>query len=302
MQEALEKDLEKLRAVINYDFLFDTDITKRGVIKYYKKNKYMFYRWMAKSKNGMMHLGLSEDGTCIKDKFYGYYQVDFIHDYIRKENCTTILEIGSGQGANLCYLANKNKHCSFLGVDLYPSIDKKLDNVTLFSGDYHNLEMIKDGSVDLVYAIETLCYSTNKNQVFQEINRVLKPGGLFIIFDGYANKRRSLLTDLELEVMDIMEKGWALDTFEFVDNMDKYIANNHFEIVEKENMKNKLQAHVDSYKERLDQLFKYKMLFKVAPLFVSKEVLGNIMPVYLLSSTIKYELSCYYLHVLKKIK
>ena len=300
MNHAFSKDLQTLRSVLNYDFLLSVEMSSKNIVSYYKKNKYLFYRVMAKSKSGMMHMGLSEDGSCLKNKFYGDYQVKFINTFMKENSCQRILEIGSGQGANLFYLACLNETCSFYGVDLYPSIDKRLENVSLFTLDYHDLSSIPDQSVDLVYAIETLCYSTNKNQVFKEVNRILKKDGFFLIFDGYANKKREDLTDLEKEVTLLTEKGWVLDCFEYVHNLDFYIEENGFSILVKENMKEKLQAHVDNYKERLDSIFKHKLFCKLAFPFVSKEILGNLVPIYFLSTGIRYDLFAYYLHVLKK--
>ena len=48
-------------------------------------------------------------------------------------------------------------------MDLYPSIDKSLENITLLQGDYHDLSKMENHSMDLVYGIETLCYSINKD-------------------------------------------------------------------------------------------------------------------------------------------
>lgn len=300
MENALQKDLDVLNSVYDFSFLHSVSMSNKNIVSYYRKNKYLFYRVMAKSKSGMMHMGLSDDGKCLKNQFYGDYQVKFIDNYIKENSCKKVLEIGSGQGANLFYLAKRNKDCTFYGMDLYPSIDKRLENVTLLEGDYHDLSSIPNNSIDLVYAIETLCYSTNKNQIFKEISRVLKKGGLFILFDGYANKKRETLSPIEKEVTLLTERGWVLDCFESIHALDNYIKENGFEALIKENMKDKLQAHVDSYKERLDSVFKHKMFCRFAFLFVSKEVLGNLVPVYLLSNGIRYDFFVYYLHVLKK--
>lgn len=300
MEEALQKDLDTLKSVFAFDFLFSVSMNTENVVSYYKKNKYLFYRLMAKSKSGMMHMGLSDDGVCLKGKSYSHYQVDFIHRLIEEKNCKTILEIGSGQGANLLSLAKRNKGCAFYGIDLYPSIDKQVENVTLLKGDYHDLSEIANHSIDLVYGIETLCYSTHKEKVFQEVNRVLKKGGMFILFDGYANKKREDLNPLEKEITLLTEKGWVLDCFEYIHNLDIYALENGFSIISKENMKEKLQAHVDSYKERLDKVFKHKYFCKFAFHFVPKEVLGNLVPVYFLSNGIRYDFFCYYKHVFLK--
>lgn len=162
MENALQNDLDVLNSVYDFSFLHSVSMSNKNIVSYYRKNKYLFYRVMAKSKSGTMHMGLSDDGKCLKNQFYGDYQVKFIDNYIKDNSCKKVLEIGSGQGANLLYLAKRNKDCTFYGMDLYPSIDKRLENVTLLESDYHDLSSLPDNSIDLVYAIETLCYSTNK--------------------------------------------------------------------------------------------------------------------------------------------
>jgi len=226
---------------------------------------------MAKSKSGMMHMGLSDDGICLKNKFYGDYQVKYIDKLIKEKRCKSVLEIGSGQGGGPIYFIwlNEIKNALFMvWICILPLIN-------LLQGDYHDLSKMEKHSMDLVYGIETLCFFINKDQVFKEVHRVLKKGGLFVLFDGYANKERENLTDLEKEVTLLTEKGWVLDCFEYVHYLDKYALRNDFSILKKEDMKPKLQAHVDSYKEKLDQVFRHKYFCKWAFTFVPKEVLAN---------------------------
>lgn len=173
----LLKDLIWLRSKINFDFLFEQDIYSNDDVKrYYKKTKYLLYR--LNSKEGYMHIGISEDGECEKNKHNHNqtYQTDKVNEFIKRANAKHILELGCGQGANMAYLAKQNKNAFFTGIDLYPSLDKKNRkyNISLIEGDYHCLDKIRDNSADLVYAIETLYYSTNKNQIFKEVNRVIK--------------------------------------------------------------------------------------------------------------------------------
>ncbi len=300
MEELLQKDLETLKGVYDFSFLFSYTLHPKEIVSYYKKNKYLFYRLMAKSKSGTMHMGLSDDGLCLKNTCYGNYQVDFIDRYIKENRCHTILEIGSGQGANLLSLASRNKECFFYGIDLYPSIDKRLENVSLLKGDYHDLSEIADHTIDLVYGIETLCYSVEKEKVFQEVQRILKKDGFFVLFDGYANKKRDTLNALEKEVTLFTERGWMLSCFEYVHHLDYYARSHDFSILRKENMKKKLQAHVDSYKNRLDRVFQHKWFCKLAFSFLPKEILGNFASVYFLSNGIRSDLFCYYLHVFQR--
>lgn len=297
----LLKDLVWLGNKIDFDFIFEQDIYSNNDVKrYYKKTKYLLYRLA--NKEGYMHIGLSDDGRCIKGNQYQTYQLNKINELIYQKSATNILELGCGQGANMAYLAKQNPNVSFTGLDLYPSLDKKNKkyNIRLIEGDYHNLEKIEDHSMDIVYAIETLCYSTNKNQIFKEVNRVLKKDGLFIIFDAYLAKERNQLSEIEIIGAKLVENGYYLNEFEYIGNLDKYINENGFSIVKAENMKKKVINHLISYQKRIEHYFCFGPFFKLACKLVPKEVLGNIVPIYFMADTIEMDLSVYYFHILKK--
>lgn len=297
------KDLIWLRSKVDFDYIFDKDnFTNDDVIRYYKKTKYLLYR-LAGSKNGEMHIGISDDGTHKKKIKYHEYHEEKLSELLDKNpNIQNVLELGCGQGANMSYLAKRHTNVKFTGVDLYPSLDNKNRkyDITLIQGDYHDLSMIEDNSVDMVYALETLCYSQNKNQIFKEVNRVLKKGGLFIIYDAYLNKKREDLSEIEEIGAKLVESGYYLNEFEYIGNIDKYIRNNNFEIVSSENMKNKVINHLKSYQDRIKKFFKFGIFFKVFCKLIPKEVLGNIVPVYFMADTIEMDLSVYMRHVLMK--
>jgi len=46
-------------------------------------------------------------------------------------------------------------------------------------GDFCNMEFAKDNTYDVCYAIESTCHAPKREDVFKEVYRVLKPGGLF---------------------------------------------------------------------------------------------------------------------------
>lgn len=297
----LLKDFIWLRNKIDFDFVFEQDsFSNKDIKRYYQKTKYLLYRLA--SKKGYMHIGLSDDGSCIKGNHYQTYQLDKINELLKQKNATKILELGCGQGANMAYLAKQNPNAFFIGLDLNPSLDKKNKkyNIKLLEGDYHNLDKIEDNSIDIIYAIETLCYSTNKNQIFKEVNRVLKKDGLFIVFDAYLAKERNQLSEIELIGAKLVENGYYLNEFEYIGNLDKYINENGFSVVKAENMKKKVINHLISYQKRIEHYFRFGPFFKLACKLVPKEVLGNIVPIYFMADTIEMGLSVYYFHILKK--
>lgn len=302
-KKKLLKDLIWLRSKINFDFLFQKEtFSNNDVIQYYKKTKYLLYR-LAGSKNGEMHIAISDDGIHKKRKNYQEYHEEKLSEILKANpQIKNVLELGCGQGANMAYLAKRHTDVKFQGIDLYPSLTKKNKkfDISIIQGDYHNLSMIKDNSIDMVYAIETLCYSQNKNKIFKEVHRILKPDGLFIIYDAYLNKERNSLSEIEEIGAKLVETGYYLNEFEYIGNISKYIEDNNFEIVKIEDMKNKVINHLKNYQHRIQRYFRFGPIFSLFCKLLPKEVLINIVPVYFMADTVEMNLSVYINHILKK--
>ena len=67
-----------------------------------------------------MHFRVTK-GDIVKDEDI-LYQPNVISKYIKKND--KVLELGSGQGANITYLAKLHPDASFIGIDLYPKLKK----------------------------------------------------------------------------------------------------------------------------------------------------------------------------------
>ncbi len=104
----------------------------------------------------------------------------------------TILDLGSGAG-NDCFVARhetgENGHV--IGVDFSPAMLKKarqnvqkmnFSNVEFREGDIESLP-VDDASIDVVISNCVLNLVPDKKNVFNEIIRVLRPGGHFSISD-----------------------------------------------------------------------------------------------------------------------
>ena len=108
-----------------------------------------------------------------------------------------ILEIGYGLGGLASYLKQKFPNINYHGVEINPQMeafakekygDTNLIFDTLSSPDSLSFE---DASFDLVFSKGVLVHLEEKNSLFSEVSRVLKPKGQFIINDWLSPNGKS---------------------------------------------------------------------------------------------------------------
>ncbi len=172
-------------------------------------------------------MALSSDGTFRKEDFLK--QAEFVEKFIDSE-VKRVLEVGAGKVANSRYLASNHPSVSFTALDLPHRNFKKNKvpkNITLCEGDYNDLSCFDKDSFDIVFGVETICHSNNKERTIRELSRVLKPGGKLIIFDVYEPKPRTEMTEFEKQVSSITLAAMRVtDKGQYIGDMRSHL--NHY--------------------------------------------------------------------------
>ncbi len=285
------QSLDRLKEFIDCDWFLKNKV---NINSYYKINA-LAYRKIH-SKEGFMHMEISTNN---KDMSGILYQPKTVETYI-DNNTSNILELGSGQGANLAYLANKYKNIQFVGIDLYPKVPKDLNNVDIIKTDYRNLIMIPDASQDIVYAFETLCYAKDKKRIFAEVERVLKKGGKFIIFDGYSDTLDSKLTHEEKEIKKLVQAGMAVDNFEYYENIEEYAKKTRFDVTLVKDLSENVLPNMHRFKRIIDRYMDKGLIFKIVCKILPKAFVGNAISGYLMEESVRANIFGYYEHIFTK--
>jgi ubiquinone/menaquinone biosynthesis C-methylase UbiE len=111
----------------------------------------------------------------------------------------TILEVGCGNGTQSIYMYNNFHPKKTIGVDINRSnieLAQNLKNgheeLEFFVDDAQKLEKIPDNSIDILVCIESAFHYPHKKLFLEQVERVLKPSGKFLIADilSRSNKKR----------------------------------------------------------------------------------------------------------------
>lgn len=297
----IETRIADIRKVLDVENIISIHPDKIYIARYYKLNKIPYS--VFHTRTDLIYMGISRDGVYIDSDLLEAART--VQGYIQAGNAKTVLELATGRGANSSYLARQFPNIKFSGVDLSPGqLDyaykkaRRLTNYFPQQGDYHDLSMYPDGSFDIVFEVEALCYSLEKEKVLLEVSRVLKRGGLFILFDGYRG--REAQTKHEDLSMQLVEKGMALEVFEKYEAFKIKALGNNFDLVKEEDLSTFVLPTMERFEKLANKFFKHPLLAKLLKKILPPEIINNSAAGYLMPTTVRAGLFVYMLTVLKK--
>lgn len=293
------RKLDTISSVLDVDRLLSEDNSDEQIIDYYIKNR-LPYR-LFHNRKGYMHMGISYDGkhkdTDLEESLR---QIDKVIASLGTS--ARVLELASGQGMNTAYLAKNNPDKEFHAIDLStePRSTFFRANTTFSFGDFHDLSMYQTESFDLVFIVEALCYSRDRSKVFAEVSRILKPGGFFIIFDGYHKRDLDSLTADEYKAARLVSVGMMVDEFAQYQDIPRLAKVHEFKITEAKDLSKEIMPSAKRFERLADLFFRYRMLNIIGKKVLAEKTIRNSLAAYLMVDLLEKGIAAYFKHVLEK--
>ena len=176
-----------------------------------------------------MNYGYSESGKMVPldhEDEQNRYSLQLYHHLAEMVdlNDKDVVDVGSGRGGGLSYIARKWKPSSMAGIDLtkdsvaFSNKQHNHKNLQFFQGDALNLPL-KNSSCDVLINVESSHRYHSMEGFFNEVKRTLRPGGYFLFtdfrYDYEWSGLTNLLQNLGLEIVD--EKDITSNVVESLD-------------------------------------------------------------------------------------
>lgn len=298
---SLSEKLNLIDKTFNIKKILKLSIDQKYINKYYWINQWAYSKFY--SKNGFFHMGLSDKKVFKETDLVA--PLNIISEYIKKNDSHSVLELACGRGANSAYLAHKYPEVNFIGLDISKSQIKQaryksqqLNNFNCFQCDYHDLSQFEEKSFDLIFVIESLCYSQQKQLVFKAISRVLKRNSFFIVIDGYAGAIQKLNND-EKVGKKLTEIGMAVDSFDPYITFIKDAKSYGLKIYLEKNVSDQVIPSLKKLENLAYKFFRRKNYASIIKFFLPKSFTYNIVSGFLMPDLFKRGVFCYMVSIFK---
>jgi tocopherol O-methyltransferase len=208
--------------------------TNKDIENYYDQTE-VHYRMHWKLDEGMgLHYGVWDENTknlaeAVLNSNYRLMNLGEIKptDYV--------LDAGCGIGGSSIYLA-KNKGCRVQGITLSEKQVKTAtdlaakkgvgDKVTFSQQDYTSTNF-PDNTFDIAWCIESMETATDKTLFFDEMKRILKPGGKILVADIFKPQGYDMSKEKDMQVM---LNGWAMSDILSIDELHTTAEKSSFKV------------------------------------------------------------------------
>jgi len=206
---------------------------QQQIIDYYDLTQGDYERVWDLNKSFAMHAGHWDETTKTLPQALAR-QNEVLAKMANIKGSDIVLDAGCGVGGSLIFLAER-LGCLGTGITLSErQAETALRNsrrrgvsplIEFQVGDYENMNALIDRGFHVVWAIESVCHSNNKDRFAKEAYRVLKNGGRLILADAFATKEQ-----YSKEEQAVMRSGlgWGVDSLATTEEFRTLLANAGF--------------------------------------------------------------------------
>lgn len=284
-QTELARYLAKIDRTFGISNLFELQADKDTIARYYTESE-RAYR-IFHSRDGSVHMTLTTPDTpSLKDNLG---QARLVQKHVQELSARNILELGCGKGFNLAHLARLSPEAELVGIDLTPkhiNIASKryagLGNLRFILGDFQSLPL-DNQTFDLLFEVEAVCHAPDAASVFREAYRVLRPGGRFVIFDGFrAEDLSSYSEDMRVAVR-LVELTMAVKQFPTLDQWLSIAKEVGFTVLSTDDLSDAIMPNLARFQVLARGFYKYpkfsnQLMRILSPSLVRNSVAGLLMP------------------------
>lgn len=304
-EENLRSQLKVIDNIFNTSKILHENLDKSKIQKYFDDSN-LGYR-LVHSKEDSVHMALNYDGIFHTD---GYYQqVKEISELIPQTEIPrdfSVLELGCGMGFNSDYLAKKFPNVSFHGVDITSKHLKrakqkaeKLVNLEVQYGDFHALPL-PDSQFDVAFEMESVCHTDTPEVVLKEVHRVLKPGGKFMLFEGFRADHFESFTADQKKAGILIEKTMGVNFGHTISQWISIAEKVGFEVQMNDDISYAILPNLKRFHRIANKYYKYPFLAKAVYAVMSKNLIKNTIAGSLLPFSIAQKMQSYQRIILVK--
>lgn len=174
-------------------------------------------------------------GTFGKLKNFKQAKVDFVYDMIEFSEATNpqkVLDVGCGIGGTSRMLAKHFPTAEVVGITLSPEQvrrgTKLAEEQGLSNAQFQVMDALamsfEDETFDLVWGCESLEHMPDKKKYFEEMVRVLKPGGRLAVASWCQRDPEPPFSPQERKDLDFMYEEWAHPYFESLSKYKEHLV------------------------------------------------------------------------------
>lgn len=275
-QEVARDLAERLRQIagpFDIERLLAEEVRIESVESYYRQSLLAYL--MIHNRQGALHYALDDGGFAA--------QADIVRSVIEDIEAEDVLELASGTGFNASLLAATALTTRFCGVDLMPNHvriarararSRGLENLKFLRGDMHCLPL-SSGSFDLAYAIEGFCHAVDLEAAISEAGRMLRPGGRFVVIDGFLSRPPASLTPDEQTAVSLFDKALAVSRTWTVGDFISAAERHHLRLIRLEDLSHRVVSDTARIARISRRFFRHRRLARAVHRALPRRLVAN---------------------------